>query len=94
MGSDHIKFENDDEVMQHYLKDKENNQVVLFEGVVYHVKEYAPEHPGGDHYIMDRLGKDITEDFEEAEHTKSARKVLAALPVVGSVDSDDKSTDS
>jgi hypothetical protein len=29
------------------------------------------------------LGKNIEEAFEEAEHTKSARNVLHALPVVG-----------
>ena len=71
--------------MQHYLKDKENNQVVVFNGVVYDVKEYAPNHPGGVEYITDRLGKVIDTDFEEAEHTKSARNIMAELPVIGTL---------
>lgn len=84
-----IKFENEDQVMKHYLADKENNQVVIFEGVVYNVKDYAPIHPGGEHYLTERLGKDITEDFDEAEHTKSARNTFKTIPVVGSVTSSD-----
>ena len=70
-------------MLQYYLDDKENNQVVLFEGVVYDVKEYMPEHPGGSDYISDNLGKCINEDFYEAEHTKFARKIFNDLPVRG-----------
>ena len=91
---DNIKFQNEQEVLEHYLKDKDNNQVVIFDGIVYDVKEYAPHHPGGDHYILDRLGKNIEQDFEEAEHTKSANKVLRDLPVIGSIISDNQSTSS
>ena len=61
---------------------------------MYNVKEYAPDHPGGDHYILDRLGKNIEQDFEDAEHTKSARNVLKDLPVIGSIQSDNQSTSS
>lgn len=86
---DHIKFSCEEEVMEHYLKDKENHQVVIFDGVVYDVKEYAPDHPGGDHYLTDRLGKNIEADFEEAEHTKSALKVMKDLPIIGTVSSSD-----
>ena len=46
-----MKFENEEQVMKHYLDDKENNHVVIFEGVVYNVKDYAPIHPGGEHYL-------------------------------------------
>jgi cytochrome b involved in lipid metabolism len=45
--------------MQYYLDDKEDHQVVIYGGNVYDVKEYAPNHPGGDKYITDRLGKNI-----------------------------------
>ena len=78
-------FINEAEVTEYYLADKENNQVVLFEGVVYDVKDYAPEHPGGPEYLLDNLGKDIEEPFEEAEHTKSARKVFKDLPIIGRI---------
>ena len=42
-----------------------------------------PEHPGGADYIGNLLGKCIDEDFEEAEHTKFARKIFDDLPVRG-----------
>ena len=62
--------------MEFYKQDPENNQVVIFENVVYDVKEYAPEHPGGGEYITDNLGTNIEDLFEEHEHTKAARKTL------------------
>jgi 4-hydroxysphinganine ceramide fatty acyl 2-hydroxylase len=80
--------------MDYYLANKSENTVVIYQGTVYNVKEYAPNHPGGDYYILDRLGKNIEHDFEEAEHTKSARNILADLPVVGTVESDGQSTSS
>ena len=42
-----------------------------------------PDHPGGGELIGDHLGKNIEEEFEEAEHTKSAKKLLLGLPKVG-----------
>lgn len=57
--------------------------MIIFENVVYDVKEYMPEHPGGADYISNLLGKNIDEDFEEAEHTKFARKIFNDLPVRG-----------
>ena len=56
---------------------------MIFEGVVYDVKKYMPDHPGGGELIGDHLGKNIEEDFEDAEHTKHAKKLMQALPVVG-----------
>lgn len=76
-------FNSEAEVTEYYNKDQQNNKVVIFEGVVYDVKEYMPRHPGGEEYIQKDLGKSIDEDFEEAEHTKSARKIFKDLPVVG-----------
>jgi len=58
---------------------------VIFEGVVYDVKKYMPDHPGGGELIGDHLGKNIEEDFEDAEHTKHAKKLMQALPVVGKI---------
>ena len=54
--------------------------MIIFEGVVYDVKDYMPEHPGGSSYIENLLGKSIDQDFEEAEHTKFARKIFNDLP--------------
>jgi len=83
MAKTSLKFSNDQEVKKYFEDDKENNQVVIFEGTVYNVKDYAPNHPGGDHYLLERLGTNIEEDFEDAEHTKSAKNNLKELPVVG-----------
>lgn len=33
--------------------------------------------------MSDNLGKDIVEEFEEAEHTRVARKIFNDLPVRG-----------
>jgi len=65
------------------LYKKEGKKVVLYKGIVYDVSEYMPSHPGGDNLIADELGTNIEEAFEEAEHTKSARKIFNDLPVVG-----------
>lgn len=51
-----------------------------------------PEHPGGADYISDNLGKNINEDFYEAEHTKFARKIFNDLPVRGKMDSSSEQT--
>lgn len=87
-------FANDAEVMAYYKEDTDNNQVVIFEGVVYNVKEYAPDHPGGSDYLTDNLGINIEELFEEHEHTKAARKTLYKLPIVGRLGDAAQSSDS
>ena len=50
---------------------------------MYDVKKYKFLHPGGDKVIQENLGKNIEEEFEEQEHSKSARKFMKTLPVYG-----------
>jgi cytochrome b involved in lipid metabolism len=83
-----INFKTEAEVLEYYKKDKDNNQVVIFEGIVYDVKNYMPEHPGGGDLIEKLLGMNIDEDFEEAEHTKTAKKLFKDLTVVGKMSSE------
>ena len=52
-------FKTEEEVSAYWKEDKENNQVVIFKGVVYDIKEFMPEHPGGSHYIEDNLVTNI-----------------------------------
>lgn len=59
MGKADILFKNASDVQDYYNKDPSNNQVVLYQGVIYHVGEYMSEHPGGEQYIKDNLGTDI-----------------------------------
>lgn len=89
-----LTFSSEEEVYKYHLEDKDNRQVVIFDGVVYDVQEYAPNHPGGDHYILDLLGKNIENAFEENEHSKSAKNTLKGLPVVGTIKSDDNASTS
>jgi len=50
-------------------------------GKVYNVTKYLDEHPGGEEVLMERAGKDATEDFEDVGHSNEARKALKALEV-------------
>lgn len=68
--SEEIEFKNEAAVYEFYQQDKEANQVVIFEGTVYNVKDYLPDHPGGGDLIKALLGKNIEADFEEREHTR------------------------
>ena len=52
---------------------------------MYNVKDYMAQHPGGGELIQNLLGKTIDEEFEEAEHTKSALRVFKDLTVVGNL---------
>jgi cytochrome b involved in lipid metabolism len=83
--------------MNFYKEDPEINQVVIFEGVVYNVKEYKNLHPGGTTYLEENFGKHIDELFIEYEHTMSAKSIFRDLPLVGicleGVSTDDNNSD-
>lgn len=49
-------FQNEEEVLKYFKKDPENNKVVIFEGIVYDVKDYIGGHPGGSQLIEPYLG--------------------------------------
>ena len=80
-----IEFKSENEVLEYNLEDKENNQVIIYQGKVYNVHEYKEQHPGGVELLDKLLGKNIEEEFEEAEHTKSARNIFKDLPLVGTM---------
>ncbi|BCS25011.1 uncharacterized protein APUU_41455A [Aspergillus puulaauensis] len=48
-------------------------------------KEYANKRRGGDEFLLDQGGQDVTELFEDAEHSKEARQLLGTL-LVGDVE--------
>ena len=56
---------------------KEGDCWIIIEDKVYDVSGYT-EHPGGFDLLLDESGvnKDATEAYEDAEHTKTARKKL------------------
>ena len=65
-----------EEVAQH---NKSGDCWLIIEGKVYDASEFMADHPGGESFILDEGGKDASEAFEDAEHTKSAKNQLAKL---------------
>lgn len=49
---------------------------VVIHGKVYDVTKYLDEHPGGDDVLLTAIGRDSTEDFEDAGHSKTARELM------------------
>ncbi|XP_059315988.1 cytochrome b5 [Lycium ferocissimum] len=49
---------------------------VVIDGKVYDVSTYLDEHPGGDGVLLDATGKDATDEFEDAGHSKDARELM------------------
>ncbi|XP_072955509.1 cytochrome b5 [Typha angustifolia] len=49
---------------------------VVVDGKVYDVTTYLDEHPGGDDVLLSATGRDATEEFEDAGHSKSARELM------------------
>ncbi|XP_020091337.1 cytochrome b5 isoform X2 [Ananas comosus] len=49
---------------------------IVVNGNVYDVTMYLDEHPGGDDVLLAATGKDATEDFEDAGHSKTARDLM------------------
>ncbi|PON79721.1 Nitrate reductase NADH dependent [Parasponia andersonii] len=61
------------EASEHNTKD---DCWVVIDGKVYDLSSYLDEHPGGDDVVLAAIGKDATEDFEDAGHSKSAREIM------------------
>ncbi|XAR55936.1 hypothetical protein NMG60_11036183 [Bertholletia excelsa] len=58
---------------------------VVIGGKVYDVSSYMDEHPGGDDVILEVVGKDAKEEFEDAGHSKSARELMETF-CIGELD--------
>ncbi|KAJ6899730.1 cytochrome b5 [Populus alba x Populus x berolinensis] len=58
---------------------------IVIDGKVYDVGSYLDEHPGGDDVILATTGKDATDEFEDAGHSKSARELLETF-FIGELD--------
>lgn len=59
-----------EEVKAHNTKD---SCWLVMEGNVYDVTKFLDDHPGGANLILDETGKDATEAFDDAEHSKKAQ---------------------
>ncbi|XP_021910387.1 cytochrome b5 [Carica papaya] len=49
---------------------------VVIDGKIYDVTTYLDEHPGGDDVVLAVTGKDATDEFEDAGHSKTARELM------------------
>ncbi|KAK9090106.1 hypothetical protein Sjap_023283 [Stephania japonica] len=49
---------------------------VVVDGKVYDVTDYLDEHPGGDEVLLKATGKDATDEFEDAGHSKGAIELM------------------
>ncbi|KAI7757749.1 hypothetical protein M8C21_031761 [Ambrosia artemisiifolia] len=61
---------------------------IVVDGKVYDVSSYLEEHPGGDDVLLQVTGKDATEEFEDAGHSKTARELMETF-CVGELDPSD-----
>lgn len=63
-----------DEVKLHHT---EGDCWIIIEGKVYDVSTYMDDHPGGKEiFIENSNGKDATEEYENADHTRRAKQML------------------
>ncbi|CAA7404184.1 unnamed protein product [Spirodela intermedia] len=77
-----VKLFSPQETAQH---DTREDCWIIVDGKVYDVTEYLDDHPGGDDIIVSVAGKDATEEFEDAGHSKTARELMKSF-CVGEVD--------
>ncbi|CAO3673882.1 unnamed protein product [Rhizopus stolonifer] len=61
----------------------ENKKWILIEGVLYDVKNFMKEHPGGAKYLSTAIGKDMTTSFNGGiyNHSNGARNLLTQFRV-------------
>lgn len=52
---------------------------LIYGSKVYDVTAYLEEHPGGEEVILDCLGTDATEAFDDIGHSEDAHATLEAL---------------
>ncbi|KAM6548321.1 hypothetical protein CsatB_019997 [Cannabis sativa] len=74
-----------EEISQHNTKD---DCWVVIDDKVYDLSSYLDEHPGGDDVVLAATGKDATEDFEDAGHSKTAKELMQSF-FIGELDTSD-----
>lgn len=65
---------------------------VTIGGAVYDATRYAKRHPGGMEVLLRSAGRDMTQDFDAIGHSKKAKRILEALPIVGDLAGAEKRT--
>ncbi|XP_022186112.1 cytochrome b5 [Nilaparvata lugens] len=70
---------------------------IVIHNSVYDVTKFLNEHPGGEEVLLEQIGKDGTEAFEDVGHSTDAREMMAKYKIGELVEEDrfqeeDKST--
>lgn len=73
------------EELEKHDEDNEESQWIMIDGLVYDITEYKFEHPGGEDIMLEQAGADATESFENAGHSKDARRRMKDF-VIGKVE--------
>ncbi|CAG9313403.1 unnamed protein product [Blepharisma stoltei] len=68
----------EDEVLKH---NKPNDAWVIYKGRVLNITSFLNDHPGGSEIIEPYLGKDITKQFDENDHSENAIKMTKNMEV-------------
>lgn len=58
--------------------------VFIIDNVVYDISKFLDEHPGGHEVLLNQVGKDASEDFEDVGHSIDAKELMKKY-VVGEV---------
>lgn len=68
---------------EHFEKESQTRRLVVCDGFVHDVEDFASKHPGGKLFIVSNFGKDVSEQFNGAvyKHSNSARNVLNMMRV-------------
>jgi len=61
--------------------EKDNATLIVIHNVVYNVTDFLNEHPGGEEVLLEQLGKDATEAFEDVGHSTDARDMMKKYKV-------------
>ncbi|KAH7856336.1 hypothetical protein Vadar_000259 [Vaccinium darrowii] len=82
MGTDHKKVFSFAEVSSH---NNPKDCWVIVNAKVYNVTNFLTDHPGGEEVLLAHVGKDASEEFEDAGHGSVARLMLDEF-YVGEID--------
>lgn len=60
----------------------------IIDNIVYDVTKFTDEHPGGHEVLVNLIGKDATENFEDVGHSIDAKELMVKYRIGDLVDQD------
>lgn len=57
-------------------RNKKDDALLVIDNLVYDVTPFLDEHPGGHEVLMDRAGKDASENFADVGHSADAKELM------------------